>query len=45
MRRLTVLQPVRRRRSRRLFRRRRVTMIDLRGVSVTMSRIGSVLRG
>jgi len=43
--RLNVLQPVRRRRSLRLFRRRRATMIDLRGVNVTLTKLGGVLRG
>jgi hypothetical protein len=42
--RLNVLQPARRRRSRRLFRRRRATVIDLRGLNPAMSKLGSVFR-
>jgi hypothetical protein len=43
--RLNVLQPVRRRRSRRLFRRRRAMVIDLRGLHPAMTKLGGVIRG
>jgi hypothetical protein len=43
--RIKVLQPVRRRRPRRLFRRRRAAVIDLRGLNAMTTRLGSAFRG